>query len=53
MPSGGTCDASTWEVEEGGPEVKGHFHLHAKFEASLDYIELVSKMLLNAFHKRS
>lgn len=48
---GGICNVSTWEVEEGGPEVKCPFQLHTKSEASLDYKESVSKILLNAFHK--
>lgn len=48
---GGTCNANTWEVEEGQPEVKCPFQLHTKFEASLDYKESVLKTLFNAFHK--
>ena len=32
------CKPSTWEVEAGGSEVRGHPQLHSEFEASLGYI---------------
>lgn len=34
---GHACNASTWEVEVGGPGVQGRFRLYKQFQATLDH----------------